>query len=159
MARKKISVNSPITWILVADTSRAQVYMRQRIEKFISPATAAYRNHFEEVIAHAPVAVTGMKWVASSWPQYTKPKGSTDEPDDAQDEVRMYFAKEIAVHINRAKTKKLFDRLVLVAEPKMLEELKKCLNANVRKCIVAEMPKELAHYEAAVLTEHLGGVA
>lgn len=162
-------VKPPVTWILVVDSRKAQVYTRSRIEKLIPLAGNSRRNQFSEIIAHAPVAVTGMKWEAESADQYEVGRNATgmvfesassarsmSEPKiDVRDEIRDHFARTIALHINQAKAEKVFDRLVLVAAPKMLGELKKHLDAKVMKCIAAEMPKDLTHYEGEELLQHL----
>lgn len=162
-------VKPPVTWILVADSRQAQVYTRQRVEKLVPLAGNSRRNQFSEIIAHEPVPVAGMKWEAESADQYetgrdrlgrvqesANPARHMSEPHiDIHEEIRDHFAKTITGYINRAKTEKLFDRLVLVAAPKMLGELKKHLDAKVIKCVVAEMPKDLTHYEGEELLQHL----
>lgn len=162
-------VKPPVTWILVADSRQAQVYTRERTEKHIPMAGNSRRNQFSEIIAHEPVPVPGMKWEAESADQYEVGRNATgmvfesassarsmSEPRiDVRDEIRDHFAKTVAGHINQAKAEKAFDRLVLVAAPKMLGEIKKHLDAKVMRCIAAEMPKDLTHYEGEELLQHL----
>jgi protein required for attachment to host cells len=166
-------VKPPVTWILVADSRQAQVYVRHRTEKSIPLAGNSRRNQFEEIIAHAPVPVTGMKWVAESTDQY---KVSRDrlgrvqesansahhmsEPRiDVKEEIREHFARTIAQELYRAREAKAFDRLVLIAAPKMLGEIKKHLDKKIAKLIMAEMPKDLAHYDSEEVTEYLNNIA
>jgi protein required for attachment to host cells len=168
--RKTITVvKSPVTWILVANSKQAHVYTRERMEKYIPLVGNSRRNQFSEVITHEPVLVPGMKWHAESANQYETGRNragmvfqsfsstrSMNEPHiDVHEEIRNNFAKTIAGHINRALVEKAFDRLVLVASPKMLGEIKKHLDAKTLKCIAAEMPKDLTHYEGEDLLEHL----
>src|SRR5689334_23195051 len=70
-------IKPPVTWILVADSRQAQVYTRQKVEKLVPLAGNSRRNQFEEVIAHAPVAVAGMKWEAESVDQYEVGRNAT----------------------------------------------------------------------------------
>ena len=168
--RKAVPLSkSPVTWILVADSRQAQVYTRERVEKLIPLASNSRRNQFEEVISRAPVPVPGMKWQAESADQYEIGRNRTgmvfesagssrsmSAPHmDVRDEIRSHFAKTVGQQINHAKAEKAFDRLVLIAAPKMLGELKKHLDAGVLACVAAEMPKDLTHYEGEELLQHL----
>lgn len=168
--RKTVPVaKSPITWILVADSKQAQVYTRERMEKYIPLPGNSRRSQFSEVITHEPVLVPGMKWQAESTDQYEIGRNKTgmvfqsaggsrsmSAPHmDVHEEIRNNFAKTIAGHVNRALAEKAFDRLVLVASPKMLGEIKKHLDAKTLKSIAAEMPKDLTHYEGEDLLQHL----
>lgn len=162
-------VKPPVTWILIADGRQAQVYARRKVEKLMPLAGNSRRNQFEEIITQEPVPIPGMKWEAESAEQYQVGRNATGmvfesansarsmgEPHiDVHEEIKQHFAKVIAGHINQAKAEKIFDRLVLVAAPKMLGEIKKHLHTKILKCIAAEMPKDLTHYESEELLQHL----
>ncbi len=166
-------VKPPVTWILVADSRQAQVYTRHKVEKLMPLLGNSKRNQFSEIIAHEPVPVLGMKWEAESDDQYEVGRNATgmvfesansarsmSEPHmNVSDEIRMHFAKKIADQLNRAREEKLFDRLVLVAAPKMLGEIKKHLSGKTLKSVAAEMPKDLTHYDGQTLAEHLESIA
>jgi protein required for attachment to host cells len=154
-----------VTWILVADGKQAQVYVRERVERRMPPS-------FAESISHEPMPVADMCWEAESADQYQVGRNATgmvfssggsarhmSEPHmDARAEVKQHLAVLVAGELDMAKAQKRFDRLVLVAPPKMLGEIKKHLGKAVLKSVVAELPKELTHYEGAELLEHLQGV-
>ena len=149
-----------ITWILVADARRAQVYIRERVERLGLSSRGA---------THKLVAVAGMRWKAESVHEYEVGRNAIGmvfqsvgnarhmaEPHiDVREEVKLHFAKAIATNLNAAKEKKQFDCLVLVAPPKMLREIKDHLDKDVQKTVVAELPKELTHYNGDALYEHL----
>lgn len=171
MTRRKAVpiVQPPITWILVADSRQAQVYSRQRVEKQIPLPGNSRHNQFLEVVAHEPMPIPGMRWKAESADQYeiglnktgmvfesANGSRSMSAPHvDVRDEIRNHFAKAVATHMNKAHADKAFGRLVLVASPKMLGEIKKHLDAKTLKCLAAEMPKDLTHYEGEELLQHL----
>lgn len=174
MTRRKAVqiVRPPITWILVADGRQAQVYIREKVEKLVPLASPSKRNLFAEAIAREPVPVPGMRWEAEPVEHYQVGRNATGmvfesassarhmaEPHiDARQEVKDHFARTIAERLNRAKLDKLYDRLVLIAPPKMLGEIKKYLEKRVLKQIVAEMPKDLTYFDAESLAEHLGRI-
>jgi len=74
---------------------------------------------------------------------------------DAREEIKQHFIKMIAARLNEALSQKSFDKLVLVAPPKMLGELREFLAPAVKKRVAAEMPKDLTHYEGEELLQHL----
>jgi len=175
MARKSIVqiVKPPITWILIADAKQAQVYTRHRIEKIIPIDRNSKHHPFAEIITHAPLPLAGMQWEAESPKVYdvdpkqlgkvhesANPARHMTEPRiDVHDEIREHFARLVSGQLNRAEEEKRFDRLVLVAPARMLGEIKKYLNEKSLKKVVAEMHKDLTHYEGDALAEHLGGFA
>ena len=128
---------------------------------------------FAEIVAYEPVPVAGMRWEAESADQYEVGRNATgmvfqssgsarhmSEPHmDVREEIKVHFAKAVAKQLNQAREKKAFDRLVLIAPAKMLGEIKKQLDEKVLVRIVAEMPKDLTHYEGRALAEHLESIA
>jgi len=172
MARRQAVrvAHPPVIWILVADSKQAQIYVRQQVEKRVPVNGNALRDPFSDITACEPVPVEGMRWTAESADQYEAGRNSVgmvfesaagagrhmNEPHiDIKDEVRNHFARSIAGHLERAREAKAFDRLVLIAPAKMLGEIKKQLNKNVLKMVVAEMPKDLTHYDGNSLTGYL----
>ena len=145
------------------------IYTRQKVEKVIPLERRSRRNQFAEAIASEPVPVPGMKWEAESADQYETGRdrlGRVQESANSahhmaeprmnvHEEIREHFACTIAAALTRAREDKAFDRLVLVAAPKMLGEIKKHLDAKILKCVAAEMPKDLTHYEGEELLQHL----
>jgi protein required for attachment to host cells len=57
------------------------------------------------------------------------------------------FAKEVAQRIDQDRVKHEFDRLVIIAGPKMLGLLRQELPATCRGVIVGEIPKDLAQHD------------
>ena len=175
MTRRKAALiaRPPITWILVADGRQAQVYTRRKIEKLMPLANNSRRNRFEEIIAHAPAPVFGMHWEAESEDIYDIERGQVGrvqesansarhmaEPRlDVHEEIKHHFARTVAEKINKAQEKESFDRLVLVAPAKMMGVIKKHLKGKTLKKVVAELPKDLTHYDGEALAHHLEDIA
>jgi len=165
--RKAVAiVKPPVTWILVADSKQAQVYTRRK------PRRLSLLSQFEEAITHTPISVPDMAWEAEPLDQYQLGRNATgmvfesksserhmNEPRiDAREEIQQRFAQTIVRQLAKAKTENRFDRLVLVAPPKMLGEIRKHLDTNLSRAIMAEMPKDLTHYDSKDLADHLGFV-
>lgn len=139
--RKAVPIVSPVvTWILVADGKQAHVYVRTPIERHL-PHHDSFANY--------PVPLKDMALAN---------QGDTHK-QDVRMESELRFAALIAQRLNLARRQKLFDRIVIVAPDKMLGEIRKHLNTNVRLRVVAELAKELTHCDGRELSQHLGYIA
>lgn len=162
----------PVTWFLVADGARAQVYTRQHITARIPLAGNSRHRHYEERHEQELVPVTGMRWEAPSPNDYelgndllgrvfesASPTRHMASPHvDIREDLKLRFMRTIASQLTVAKQHRQFDRLVLIAPPKLLGELKRQLSPAVLDHVVAELPKELTRYEARDLKLRLGEI-
>lgn len=160
---------SPITWFLVADGARAQVYTRERVKIRIPMSGNTGHRHYEEKIEEELTAVEGMQWEAPVPEDYqmgnnllgrvfesmTTARHMSGPSVDIRDDLKLRFMHTIANQLQAACQRKLFDRLVLIAPAKLLGELKKQLDENVLDRVVAELPKDLTHYEGRKLVTQL----
>jgi protein required for attachment to host cells len=65
------------------------------------------------------------------------------------------LCKELADEIEKARAQGRFDRLVLVAAPSFLGELRKTLSDQTMRLVVGDMDSNLASMDAANILEHL----
>ncbi len=156
---------NPVTWFLVADGAGAQVYVRRRIKTRIPKGNRHYEEKYEEEL----VPVAGMTWRAHSSEEYEmggdvlgrvfQSVGSAHhmiEPKtDIRKELKLRFMRSIAETLQEAHRKKSFHRLVLIAPPKLLGELKKQLDGSILALVVAELPKEVTHFSGQRLAAQL----
>ena len=63
------------------------------------------------------------------------------------------FAKEVARTLDGARTRHEFDRLVLIAGPRMLGLLRDALPATCRSVVAAEIAKDLVRQDAAAIRD------
>jgi protein required for attachment to host cells len=63
------------------------------------------------------------------------------------------FAREVAHALDEARVRHEFDRLVIVAGPKMLGLIRESLPAPCRSVIAAEIAKDLVHQESEAIRE------
>ncbi len=71
---------------------------------------------------------------------------------------KLAFAQEIADWLDDHSLNNQFDRIILVAAPRTLGDLRKALSAPVRNRIVAEVNKELTGLDDAVLRKTLSEI-
>jgi len=68
------------------------------------------------------------------------------------------FAKQLAELLNDGRMKRLYMRLVLVAEPHFLGLLHAALSLESTALVTASIPKDLAHVELREMHKHLDGI-
>jgi protein required for attachment to host cells len=78
--------------------------------------------------------------------------GVDGERSTRQHELAL-FARKVALRIDQDRMAKAFDKLVIVASPKVLGLLRQSLPAPVQSFIAAEVPKDLAHHGDEAIRE------
>ncbi len=68
------------------------------------------------------------------------------------------FAQDIANLLDEAQSVAAFDRLVLVAAPRMLGDLRAAMSGNVQKQVVAEIDKDLTKLDETGLRNALNEI-
>jgi len=81
-----------------------------------------------------------------------------EPPTDAHREEKRRFADEIARHLNDAAQAGSYDRLVLVAAPKTLGDLRQALSKEAAAKLDGELAKDLTKIPDHDLPGHLGEV-
>ena len=160
---------SPTLWVLVADGKQASIYHLGKGEKVIPLPGNAKHPHYDTSAALELSEVAGMRWQAQSAEEYQVGRNATgmvfesaggarhmsDPHLDARREVKEHFASRIAGEVNRARMKKSFDQLVVIAPPQMLGALRAHFNKETGAAIKAELSKELTQLSPRDLLAHL----
>lgn len=127
----------PTTWIVAADASRArilQVADRDRLVEVENLLNPEGRLQNREIDTDGPGRF---------------PRGNTWEPDVSAVEHRNeLFAKRVADYLDKARNDRRYERLVVVAAPKMLGQLRQELGKEVEKLVLDEVPKDLSWFNA-----------
>jgi protein required for attachment to host cells len=171
--RQTETTKHAVTWILVADGRQAQIYTRAEVDHHIPMGGRGRRRPVEKVqvaelmplllqplkaesvdIYKVGRNLTGMVFESGSSARHM---GSPHV--DAREEVKQHFAQRIVDFLGNAKMGMAFDRLVLVAPPEMLGEIKARLEPSIGAKVSATLAKELTHLDTRALTEHLAGIA
>lgn len=77
---------------------------------------------------------------------------------DAHRLAKQAFAKEVAGFLERQAQKKKFDRLIILAPPQALGDLRVALSDPVRALVTAELAKDLTPLPNEDLAKHLSDV-
>lgn len=140
----------PTTWILIADGAKARVVEQDKESR-------RYRPAFEE--AHFGTTAQSRE-IASDRPGRTFDSGGEGrhamEPStDPQRHAKFSFARELAERLTKAANTNEFDRLILVAAPRTLGDLRALLPDTVRGKVTVEIDKDLTNTPDQDLGKHL----
>lgn len=119
----------PVIWVLVADAHTARIFKRHG---------------------------DGLEYIAGMKPTFHYKSPANDQAHDGKAEAG--FAHEIALWLDHAVRDGDYDRLVMIAAPRMLGDLRKCLSERVQNRVVAEVDKDLTKMPEAELKSELAKV-
>ena len=141
------------TWILVADGARARIFRNDWPDRGLH---RAFANDFGA--PRAPDRAYGAD----------KPGRALRGPDGGRQGIaptvdwhryeKARFARDMADLLNRHAARRSFDRLVLVAPPAVLGDLRKCLAKPALNAVTAEVGKDLTHLRRWEIPKRLEGV-
>ena len=149
----------PTTWILIADGARARLLGQDRKSRTFKPTFEqeffGIRAQSRELASDRPgrafdSAGRGQVGDAASHGRHGM-EPSTDPHRQAEYE----FARELSEHLEKAANEHRFDRLVLVAAPRILGDLRALLPKTVQERTVAEVNKDLTKIPTRDLGKHL----
>jgi len=138
------------TWVIVADSARARAVRWLGKDASLEPV-----EDFEMGYHHQQG-----RDIMSDRPGRThESQGATRhaiEPhSDPVREAEHRFARFVAESLKRRQDQDEFDRLVLVAGPTMLGDIRAALPASLRSVVHAELGKDLTHLTNEELKKHL----
>lgn len=141
------------TWILVADGSRARILCSEGPGRGVKPMPEhvfeVSREPDREIDADRP----GRTFDSVGGGRHAK------EPRTSpQRHRKAAFARELAGHLAQQRAGGAFDRLLVVAPPAMLGDLRPHFTKEIERCLVAEVRKDLTGIPDHEIGKHLGDV-
>jgi protein required for attachment to host cells len=149
-------LKKPVIWILVADSKQAKIYVRKRAagsEQELAPVGATLYAESSEI--HE----TGRNRLGREFESAGSARHMSEPHADVGEEIRRHFAKAIATYLNAARAKREFNRLVLIVPAKLLGDLRPHLHKTVKLSVIAELSKDLTHFDNKALAAHLEDIA
>lgn len=143
-----------ITYILIADGARARIYVNEGVGKGVRPVSGV--THQSHVPPHNRDLTTDKPGRA-----FSSVGSGRSAMHPSTDWIRIEkhrFAREIARVLDAAAESRSFDRLIVVAPPATLGDLRRELGEQTLKLLHAELPKDLTRHSEDELPEHLGEV-
>jgi protein required for attachment to host cells len=138
-----------LTWILVADNSRARIFTAETpaspLQEIEALAHAEARLHDRDLTTDLPGKIKGEGGVGHAFEQPTDPKKHEAE----------YFAHRIAHHLEDARNEKNFEQLLIIAEPSFLGLLRLQLSEQIKKLVCFELDKNITMHSADDIRKYL----
>lgn len=138
------------TWILIADGAKARVLEQERHSRRFKPAFE--REYFGSSAQSKEIASDRP---GRSFDSAGEGRHAMEPSTDPQRHAEFAFARDVAHRLEDAVNRHRFDRLVVVAAPRMLGDLRGFLPHTVRERIVAEVDKDLTNVPLQDLAGHL----
>ncbi|MGD9867502.1 MAG: host attachment protein [Hyphomicrobiales bacterium] len=139
-----------ITWIVVADAAKATVFSHKGPGKGLEPVKGASWAHevksSGEINADAP---------GRSFDSHGHGRHAMEPPTDPKEHAIQEFARRVAEHLKAALNYGSYERLILIAAPSFLGDLRKVLDKEVQKHVTAELPRDLVHMKIEDVARHL----
>lgn len=138
------------TWILIADGSRARLFLSQGHGTDLQPALDQ-----EFIGVNRPSREIGSDHPGRAFDSAGQGRHAMEPPTDPHRYEKQRFANEIAGILDAARCKGSFDHLVIIAPPQALGDLRAQLSAGVRKMVAGELAKDLTKVPVHQLAGHL----
>ena len=137
------------TWILVANSSEAQLYVNdgpktglKLLKEFSHPKSRAKGS---ELITDRPGHYKSSGTARGAFAQETEPREQEKER----------FAHTLATHLDRGRTTNKYQRLILAASPDFLGTLNNTLGSQVRTLVSKALNKDYTKASDKQLAGHL----
>lgn len=134
-----------VTWILVADGSKARIYAsdanKHNLRLMHNLEFPASRMHDADLGSHKPHGIF----------ERNKPESKVH----LHHKEEAHFANQLTELLDNGAYKKEFHRLVLIASPKFLGLLRELLSKHVSELIVKEIPKDLTQTNETELKDYI----
>jgi protein required for attachment to host cells len=138
-----------VTWILIADGARARIWRSEGWGTGLTPVTEEIEGD------HRATHEIGVERPGRVQESANPGRHAMEPRVDWHQFEKSQFAKKMASHLNRAAQNKDYDRLVLIAPPKALGELRSALDKHAAGLVVAELDKDLTQVASQELPKHL----
>ncbi|MEZ5923677.1 MAG: host attachment protein [Hyphomicrobiaceae bacterium] len=141
------------TWILVADASRSKVYEHRGpghgLEAVAGLAMATEHRKSSEIGSDKP---------GRSFESVGAVRHAVEPHSDPARIEEQRFAASLLERLNQEAAAKRFDRLVLVAPPTMLGDLRAALPSGIAPLVMATIDKDLTKIPDHKLAGHLSDI-
>jgi protein required for attachment to host cells len=141
------------TWVLVADGAHARIFVNDGVGKGVQElkdrAFVGNRLHDRDIQADKP---------GRAFDSQGQGRHSMEPRTDPQQHEEREFLRDVVEWIAAKPQDDQYDRLVLMAAPHALGDLRGLLSKQLAAKVVAEIPKNLTKSTAADVESHLTDV-
>ena len=140
----------PTIWVLVADAARARLFQVEQPQQVLSAALG------QELIG----SNLRSREIASDRPGRTFDSGgegrhAKEPPTDPARHAQAEFAREVVQLLDEKRESRSFERLIVVAPPQFLGDLRAAMPQQLQASVAAEVAKDLSKLPLHDLQDHL----
>ena len=140
----------PIVWVLVADATRARLFQLEQPQQSLTPALD------EELIG----SNLQSREIASDRPGRTfdsagERRHAKEPPTDPARHAQGEFARDVVRLLDAKREARAFERLVVVAPPQFLGDLRALMPQQLQESVSAELAKDLSKLSLHELQDRL----
>jgi protein required for attachment to host cells len=147
------AMRKTITWVVVADGARARLLVNEGPGKGLDELPDG-----EMAAEHAPSRDIQADRPGRTFDSTGEGRHAKEPPTDPHRDAKRRFAREVAGRLDAARKRGDFDRVVLIAPPQALGDLRACLSKGVQAKVSAELAKDLTHLAVHELPDRVGAV-
>jgi protein required for attachment to host cells len=140
----------PTTWIVVADGELARFHLYAGRETKLEPALP-----FEMRAPNPSTQEQGADRPGRVFDSGGQARQAIQPHADWHRETKRKFARDIAALLGEKAREKAFQRLILIAPPKTMGDLREALDDMTAACVKSEITKDLTHLSARELHDYL----
>lgn len=140
-------------WMIVGNSTRARLfagrYLRsdfKEIQTFVHPES---RLRQQELNSDAP---------GRTFDSFGKGRHSKGQRVDAKKQERINFALEVADFLEKSRSENKFEKLVVIASPEFMGELRSKLSDKIITCVELSIDKDLTSKTAEEIQQHIAQI-
>ncbi len=141
------------TWVLVADGARARLFINQGAGTGLNPALGQ-----EFIGTNLPRRDIVSDRPGRTFDSAGEGRHAMEPPTDPKRHEKRVFAHELAQILDDGRKANAFDRLVIVAPPDALGDLRAAFGDELKRMIGGELNKDLTKVPTRELPDHLGSL-
>jgi protein required for attachment to host cells len=151
----RLAMKPTVTWVLVADGKRAQLYRNAGPDHGLERvANGSFESHLPPTHSGALMTDRPARVQESAAPA----RHAIEPKTDPRRALKTAFAADLARKLEDGLVKGACQRIVLVAPPRIMGELREHLSARGRAAVAGEIVKDLTRLNLPDLTKQVGTV-
>jgi protein required for attachment to host cells len=140
-------------WVLVADAGRAKVLEQSGPEKSLSPVEGLAFEH-----ALSKSSDMARDSLPRTFDSVGPGRHAIAPKSDPHRSEKLVFAKELAQVLDAGLTNHAYDKLIIVAPPQMIGDLRAILSDAVRRHLERELVADLTHASISDIAQRIAEI-
>lgn len=143
-------MEKPVTWFVVADAGRAEALVKRRGESGYDSV-----RQWENPDAHYKAHEMGEDKPGRAFESTTSRRSAMEPRETPKEAAERDFARELAAALDAAVAGGEVQKIVLIAAPRLLGDMRPLLSRTLQAAIVAEHAKDYTKLPRAELFDRL----